>query len=192
MFDIELMRHLSIVATMTEAELEAARANRDFQDLPTDQLEGLEATFPVPKLTDEEVAALVSDEARLIVVGFEVSDRTTYERKYVRPEWPGGVLGITIGIGYDVGYHSQAEVRADWQGLLSANDIEQLVQGVALKGERAHERLSEFSNIKVPWDAALEAYRCCTIEVWPTCARRLSKRNRNQRAQFRRAVLARL
>jgi GH24 family phage-related lysozyme (muramidase) len=148
---------------MTEAELESARANRDFQDQPTDQLEGLEATLPVPKFTNDEVAALVSDEARLIVIGFEISDRTTYERKYVRPEWPRGASGITIGIGYDIGYHTQAEVRAHWQGLLSTNDIEQLVHGVGVKGERAQERLSEFSNIKVPWDAALEAYRRCTI-----------------------------
>lgn len=30
------------------------------------------------------------------------------------PYWPGGQSGVTIGIGYDLGHHSEAELYGDW------------------------------------------------------------------------------
>ena len=93
------------------------------------------------------------------MIGFEVSDRATYERKYITPEWPKGQSGITIGIGYDIGYHTETEVRQHWAGLLAASDVEKLCEGVGLKGTMAQQALSRFQGIRVPWDTALEAYR---------------------------------
>jgi len=39
-------------------------------------------------------------------------------------EWPGGQSGITIGIGYDLGYIEAAVFRQDWSGCLSGADCD--------------------------------------------------------------------
>ena len=39
-----------------------------------------------------------------------------YTKKYRKPVWPKGQSGVTIGIGYDVGYASKPQLRADWGG----------------------------------------------------------------------------
>jgi GH24 family phage-related lysozyme (muramidase) len=38
---------------------------------------------------------------------------------YVRhPYWPGGQSGVTLGNGYDLGYHTRDQFESDWGGLL--------------------------------------------------------------------------
>src|SRR5687767_1238475 len=54
-----------------------------------------------------------------LLLGFEVGSRQGYEREFQRPVWPGGQSGVTVGIGYDLGMTSKAEIRADWEPLLS-------------------------------------------------------------------------
>jgi GH24 family phage-related lysozyme (muramidase) len=34
-----------------------------------------------------------------------------------RPYWPGGQSGVTIGYGFDMGYHTRDQLEADWSGL---------------------------------------------------------------------------
>ena len=161
MYDIELLRRLSAGASMTETDVDQSRAARDYQE-PT-FFESVRPNLVVPNLTDAEVAALISEEARNAVIEFEVTSRKTYERKYIRPEAPGGASGITIGIGYDVGQMKPADVRKHWDGLIPAADIEQLVTACALRGDRARARLGEYKNIVVPWDTAIEVYQRSTM-----------------------------
>ncbi len=59
---------------------------------------------------------LVSLRATNLIVGFEVVGPKTYTRRYSHPLYPGGASGVTIGIGYDLGYNDQTTILHDWHG----------------------------------------------------------------------------
>lgn len=44
----------------------------------------------------------------------------------IRPHWPKGASGLTIGMGYDLKYHTADELRRDWGGVLSEEQIQRL------------------------------------------------------------------
>ena len=136
-----------------------ARAARDYEAPSFFEA----ARHPVPVLTDEQIVALISPDARFKVIEFEVTSRQYYERHYVHPEAPGGMSGIPIGIGYDVGQMKPADVTKHWTGLISDADLNLLVTACPLRGDAARAALSRFKNITVPWDVALEVYERATI-----------------------------
>jgi cysteinyl-tRNA synthetase, unknown class len=117
-------------------------------------------------LTDAEVAALVSPEARNKVIEFEVTSRAEYEKKYIRPEAPGGASGIILGIGYDVSVFQPDDIRVHWKGLLPDDAIERLVKVSVLKGGVAQKGLSDVAEISVPWDAAVAVYERATLPTY--------------------------
>ena len=57
----------------------------------------------------------------------EVGGRGFYDAQCIRPTWPGGASGVTIGVGYDLGY--QAGFAADWSDLLTPAQIARLRPG---------------------------------------------------------------
>ncbi|MCU1347671.1 MAG: Peptidoglycan-binding domain 1 protein, partial [Acidobacteria bacterium] len=54
--------------------------------------------------------------------------------------WPGGASGITIGRGYDLGYHTADEFQRDWSARLPSVMAQLLRGSIGLKGELAHAR----------------------------------------------------
>jgi GH24 family phage-related lysozyme (muramidase) len=54
--------------------------------------------------------------------------------------WPGGASGITIGRGYDLGYHTADEFDRDWRGRLPAQMTHLLRASIGLKGDAARDR----------------------------------------------------
>ena len=156
MLDLEVLRRAGILANLSDAERDAMRTERDRQE-PEQQL--FEGVDPTSALSDDAVAALISEDARDLVIRFEVSDKKTYERRYAKPEWPHGPSGITIGIGYDIGYCTPSQITSHWKGLLSEPDIALLCRGAGLKGEAAKAALPGYQSIVVPYDVALEVYR---------------------------------
>ena len=160
MFDLELMRRLSSIADISEADAESARGHREGQE-DNDRLESLEAT--APQISDEAVVAMISSDARDLVVKFEVSGRDAYERRYKKPIWPRGKSGITVGIGYDVGYNSAEDLKRHWANLLSEPEINLLCSACGRQGENANAILAQFSSITVPWDVALQVFDRSTM-----------------------------
>jgi hypothetical protein len=160
MFDFELFRRLNQAAPMTETDVDDARRAREVDDTVTlESSNSKHPRLPVPPLSDADVASLISVEARDAVIAFEVSSQEVYNKKYIHPEAPAGQSGITVGIGYDLGYNSPSDVRAHWHELLPSDQIERMVAACGLKGPQARERLAEFRDITVPWEAAIEVYR---------------------------------
>jgi GH24 family phage-related lysozyme (muramidase) len=80
-----------------------------------------------------------------------------------RPTWPGGQSGVTIGIGYDLGYHSASKIRTDWSGHLGAQTVERLTPCAGVTGQAAKSRVSELNDIVVPWSAAISVFRESSI-----------------------------
>ena len=73
--------------------------------------------------------APLSDKARDLIFKFEDLDQPG--------EWPGGESGITIGIGYDLGFATAKQFRDDWSDCLSAGDCDTLAGVLGLTGQKA-------------------------------------------------------
>jgi hypothetical protein len=82
----------------------------------------------------------------------EVGSRAYYDTHCARPVWPQGSSGVTVGVGYDLGYQSNFE--ADWAGVLLADQIGRLRACLGLKGVAAREAVNLVSDIIVPWRSA--------------------------------------
>jgi len=94
-----------------------------------------------------------------LIVRNEIGSRKDYERKYHRPEWPGGQSGVTVAIGYDLGYVTRDKVRADFGGLVPDAMIAAMQNVVGLKGTNAGNALASVRNkVDIPWDVAMKVF----------------------------------
>ncbi len=105
-----------------------------------------------------------------LILRFEVGGgKPYYERFLQSPTWPGEASGVTIGVGYDLGYNGSATIRNDWSAHLTEEDINRLVSCARKTGAQAHAALSSVRNITIPWTAALAVYEEVTIpKFWET------------------------
>jgi len=85
--------------------------------------------------------APLSDKARDLIFKFEDLDQPS--------EWPGGESGITIGIGYDLGFATAEQFRGDWGDCLPAADCDTLCGVLGLTGQKAKARAMEFKAIRI-------------------------------------------
>src|SRR5262249_33701324 len=143
-----------------EESLEAARVEREGHAWLEEYLASL-LTPHVPRTALPQI----SERAIQLIVYFEVTDEATYRRKYERPTWPGLNSGVTIGIGYDVGYiPSRAQLWSDWRGQIPDQMISELEPAVGVKGPRAGELARELvRTVLVPWDVANRVFRALTV-----------------------------
>lgn len=81
----------------------------------------------------------ISDKARDLILRFEDLDQPG--------KWPGGESGITVGIGYDLGFATPDQFRSDWGDCLSAGDCDALVAVIGLKGADAKARAAAVKAI---------------------------------------------
>ncbi len=104
----------------------------------------------------------LSEKVESFVIGLEVDGKTGYNSKYHQPLWPEFESGITIGIGYDIGYVTAEEFDRDWAALYpSAKGKLQTVIGY--KGHGAKLALPYVTNLSISWDIALSVFRSATV-----------------------------
>ncbi len=75
--------------------------------------------------------------------------------------WPEGSSGVTIGVGYDLGY--ERSFAKDWQGLLSASDFKRLNAVVGIKGKAAESVAPKMKGIKILRDAAINVFENVSV-----------------------------
>ena len=107
---------------------------------------------PVPSNTP------ISQRASNLIVTFEVTNENLYNRDYHRPVWPFGQSGVTIGIGYDVGYVLKTHLVEDWREFIHVDMIERLTVACGKKGNPAKEILASLRDIQISWQTALSQY----------------------------------
>ncbi len=112
---------------------------------------------------DREDAKTIALEAHDLIVDFEVTSEAVYKRKYERPTWPQGASGVTIGIGYDLGYCSPEEFAADWGPYLQAENVDALKRVLGAKGARAHDLVGSVGSVIVSWAAANKVFDLATL-----------------------------
>jgi hypothetical protein len=94
-----------------------------------------------------------------LIVEFEIGSKALYDKKYRRPEWPGVQSGITVGIGYDLGYNAADTILNDWSNFLPPNVVRLMQKYAGITGSAAKAKLHEAKmNIDVPWDAAMAVF----------------------------------
>lgn len=98
-----------------------------------------------------------------MILYYETGGQTYYSSRLKRPTVPPGASGITIGIGYDLGYNSPAQIAADWGAFLPAAQVARLqtVAGLTRTGARA--ALIRVKDIMIPWETAVAVYRIKTV-----------------------------
>ncbi|EAU54494.1 hypothetical protein [Mariprofundus ferrooxydans] len=107
------------------------------------------------------------------IARFEISSDAYYRRFLSHPVWPKGQSGITIGIGYDLGYQTNLRFRKDWQGLIADSDLERLAAVTGVKGEAAHTALADVADITIPLDAANQVYYTATLPAYAARTRKV-------------------
>ncbi len=135
-----------------------------------DTLSKLEALAPAPAPAGSSLQ--VSRRGLAKLVEFEVSSEENYEKKLVRPTWPGGASGVTIGIGYDLGYNTPTQIGADWQGHLPDEDVDRLVAVAGLKGSAAEAARAKVATVRVPLPAARVVFYTRTLPRYAADTRR--------------------
>src|SRR5213592_2209086 len=99
----------------------------------------------------------------------------TYEGLDQPGDWPGGDSGITIGIGYDLGYVEVDEFKQDWSDCLTAGDCDALALAIGLKGNDAKVKAPGLKTItikdedarKVFVERSVPSYQTQTAQAFP-------------------------
>lgn len=114
------------------------------------------------------MAETISQAAIDLIVDAEVTGESAYNRLYRAPTWPQGQSGVTIGIGYDVGYVTATELHDDWDGKISDLMVAALEsRALGIQGPLAGHRARELRSIvDVPWDAAMAVFQNHDIPKW--------------------------
>lgn len=109
----------------------------------------------------------VSEKGLKLLLDYEVGGGEPYYRKFLsRPTWAGERSGVTIGIGFDLGYNTQAQVMAAWGGVLADSNVELLKEAVGIVGEAAKQWLAsreDVRGVEVPWEKAVDVFGRVTV-----------------------------
>jgi len=100
----------------------------------------------------------VPDEAIALILDAEGLDQPS--------KWPQGSSGITIGIGYDLGFVTADQFEQDWSPFLSGDEINRLKDVIGLSGDDASQRASEFSDIKIKRADAEQVFKEKTLPLY--------------------------
>jgi hypothetical protein len=146
----------------SEEELEAARGYREGL-LWLREATSLETVQP----RGQGSATPIGDKSFALIVEFEVSSKQVYERKYRHTIWPKEESGVTVGIGYDVGYATKIQLHADWDGAISPQMIVALERALGVTGTKAGPLARELAAlVDIPFDVALQVHRKKVIPRW--------------------------
>jgi GH24 family phage-related lysozyme (muramidase) len=106
---------------------------------------------------------MLSKKSLDLILEFEVGGGENYYNKFLKnPAWPEGQSGVTIGVGYDLGYVNKAEFSEDWKDL-PKEIFDRLYKVVGIKGYNAKNLVRGLKDINIPWDLALKVFNNKTV-----------------------------
>ena len=106
---------------------------------------------------------MLSNKSLDLILEFEVGGGENYYNKFLKnPAWPEGQSGVTIGVGYDLGYVNKTEFSEDWKDL--PKDIfDRLYKVVGIKGYNAKNLIRGLRDIVIPWELSLQVFNNKTV-----------------------------
>jgi GH24 family phage-related lysozyme (muramidase) len=145
--------------------LETVRGFRDGQEWLLEQNRQAGGLETAPAIQPSSTP--ISQRAFDLIVMLEVTSQAAYERSYSHPTWPQGASGVTIGIGYDVGYVSKNLLWGDWKGAIPDAMISALEPAIGVTGPDADQLTHDLrGSVDIPWDAAISVHRDKVIPKW--------------------------
>ena len=106
---------------------------------------------------------MLSKKSLDLILEFEVGGGESYYNKFLKnPECPGEQSGVTIGVGYDLGYVNKAEFSEDWKDL-PKEIFDRLYKVVGIKGYNAKNLIRGLKDISIPWDLSLKVFMNKTV-----------------------------
>ena len=129
-------------------------------------------------LINPPITPTISDAAYKLILKYEVGGGEQYYNAALKhPEYPGGESGVTIGVGYDLGFSTSQQFESDWKKLLSPDVFNTLSKHIGKKGDAARAVIHDLKDIVVPWSAAETVFKTCdipryskeTISAFPGC-----------------------
>ena len=115
-----------------------------------------------PQITD--AITQLSNKAYKLILDYEVGGGPSYYNKALKhPCYPGGESGVTIGIGYDLGYNTAAQFEADWKAILDQTSYNRLVPHLGKKSSNAAAAIPSVKDIEISWDAAEIVFKKNTL-----------------------------
>lgn len=141
----------SSIRTIRWLDLQPSNVRTGFDSAPADQ---------------KDPANQISQKAIKMIVFFEVTSEALYEKKYRKPTWPRGRSGVTIGIGYDVGY-ADGQLVNDWTGKIPGPMIDALKPAVGIRGSDASALARQLGGtVDIPFAAAMSVFQERDIPRW--------------------------
>jgi len=106
-------------------------------------------------MTPEQIHLIIQDE-----IGAEYpNDKRYYNAKCASPIWAGGGSGVTIGIGFDLGFNTKAEITKAWGSKVNGNHLVYFLECSGIKGIVAKKKIGAISrSIKIPYEIAIEVF----------------------------------
>jgi Bacterial toxin homologue of phage lysozyme, C-term len=106
---------------------------------------------------------MLSKKSLDLILEFEVGGGENYYNKFLKsPAWPGEQSGVTIGVGYDLGYVNKAEFSEDWKDL-PKEIFDRLYKVVGIKGYNAKNVIRGLKDISIPWELSLKVFNNKTV-----------------------------
>ena len=139
--------------------------------LPIDARLGQETTTAANQLTLTHGLTL-SKKGIDLIIQHEISSEQYYQAKLIHPSWPGGDSGITIGIGYDLGYASTEQFERDWSALLTVYDIAKLRRVCGSKAAAAKRLLHSVQALVIPLTAAKHVFVHASLPLYASKTQR--------------------
>lgn len=105
----------------------------------------------------------ISDRAKQLIIACEISSKSRYESLYQSPIWPRGQSGVTIGIGYDLGYVSADNFFEDWSSYIPNDQIALLSNACGITGVAAAALAQRMQEVSISWPPASEQFYLDTL-----------------------------
>lgn len=142
-----------------------------------DSLPEVSATASVLLVSDAAPAAglahvpdsPVDADAVAMVVAFEIISPHYYSAYLLRPIWPGGASGATIGVGYDLGHQIEPVIRQDWRDHAR---VDALAGGALITGAEARALVIQMRDIETRYPLAEQVFRVATVPRYWQATRR--------------------
>jgi hypothetical protein len=101
------------------------------------------------------------------IIREEDSSENYFKAHYQHPEWPGGASGVTILLGFDLGYTTHDRLDALLKGKIPDAMLAACQSCVGITGTAAHDAMLRVRNaIDLPWSVALDVFLAHDMPLW--------------------------